>query len=230
MRGYEPEDLVKASKGKITMEDLAPYCYPSDDAIEKAGVKGIYVSNFFYWDAKAHGREMIEKWGFGALTHERERSFNLYSKVEDHANEVHDYLKYLKFGYGRATDDASMEIRHGRMTREEGIALVRRYDNVKPESLAAYLEFLEISEKEFHDMIAPMRDTDIWVEKNGRWETRDSVVNHMPNESIEVARIGQVADRTFSSQNRDLYYNPDNPPKPSGDLAFDTPSTGFRIL
>jgi len=230
MRGYEPEDLVKASKGKITMEDLAPYCYPSDDAIEKAGVKGIYVSNFFYWDAKAHGREMIEKWGFGNLTHERERSFNLYSKVEDHANEVHDYLKYLKFGYGRATDDASMEIRHGRMTREEGIALVRRYDNVKPGSLAAYLEFLEISEKKFHDMIAPMRDTDIWVEKNGRWETRDSVVNHRSNESIDAARIEQVSDRTFSSQNSDLYYNPDNPPKPSGDSAFDTPSTGFRIL
>ena len=56
----------------------------------------------------------------------RERTFNLYAKLDDyHANGAHDYLKFLKFGYGRANDDASIMIRKGRMTREEGIELVK---------------------------------------------------------------------------------------------------------
>src|SRR3546814_19194892 len=71
---------------------------------------------------------MIAEGDFAPVTYERERTFNLYAKIEDHANDVHDYLKYLKFGYGRATDDASLEIRHGRLSREEGIEMVRRYD------------------------------------------------------------------------------------------------------
>ena len=58
---------------------------------------------------------------------------------------------HLKFGYGRGTDDASAEIRYGRMTREEGIEMVRRYDHVRPRSLDTYLEFLQITEAEFEE-------------------------------------------------------------------------------
>ncbi|WDP89714.1 MAG: N-acetyl sugar amidotransferase [Desulfobacter sp.] len=230
MRGFEPADLVDKSKGEITLKDLVPYIYPSDEAIERVGVKGIYLSNFFFWDARAHAREMIEKWGFGTLCREKERSFNLYSKIEDHANAVHDYLKYLKFGYGRATDDASMEIRHGRMTREEGIELVKRYDSQVPETLAAYLGFLEITEDEFHEMISPMRDPEIWEKKDGQWQVRDSVANHATTEFTEAARVGQAGERTFGPENRQLYFNPELPPEPSGDPAFDEKDMKFRVL
>ena len=110
MRGYEPDDLI--GKGGITHHDVAPYVYPSDEDIARCDIRGIYMSNFFFWNAKAQGEQMIAEWDFAPVTYERERTFNLYAKIEDHANDVHDYLKYLKFGYGRATDDASMEIRH----------------------------------------------------------------------------------------------------------------------
>src|SRR5690606_30181473 len=109
--------------------DIAPYIYPSDEDIARVEVRGIYLSNFIYWNAKKQAEIMMKEWDFASIAYERERTFNLHSKIEDHANDVHDYLKYLKFGYGRATDDASMEIRHGRMTREEGMELVRRYDS-----------------------------------------------------------------------------------------------------
>ena len=65
--------------------------------------------------------EIVSKeWGFKSLRYKRDRTFNLFSKIEDHANDIHDYMKFLKFGYGRATDDTSMEIRRGRLTRDEG--------------------------------------------------------------------------------------------------------------
>ncbi len=228
MRGYEPDDLI--GEGGITHYDVAPYVYPSDEDIARVDIRGIYMSNFFSWDAKQHGEKMISEWNFAPVTYERERSFNLYAKIEDHANDVHDYLKYLKFGYGRATDDASMEIRHGRMTREEGIDMVRRYDANEPSTLDGYCDFLGITKQYFYDLVEPMRDPQIWEKKNGTWVTKDSVVNHAAGEREERARVTQSNDRTLAPENRHLYYNPANPPLPTGNPVLDQRPLRFKTL
>lgn len=209
MRGYEPHDLITPESG-ITEQDLAPYIYPSDDQIEALDVRGIYLSNYVYWNAKEHAQLVIDKYDFKPYAQKREKTFLLYGKIEDHANDVHDYLKYLKFGYGRATDDASMEIRHGRMTRQEGIRLVEQYDAVKPSTLQQYLNFLDVTEEEFYSWITPMRDTDIWTQdSNGQWIASDSVINHREGADIATAAVELVVpeNRTFSRQNRHLYYS-----------------------
>ena len=59
-------------------------------------MRGIYLSNFYVWDAKVQAENMIREWGFSPVAYERDRTFNLYAKIEDHANDVHDYQKYLK--------------------------------------------------------------------------------------------------------------------------------------
>lgn len=230
MRGYEPEDLI--GHGGITEHDVSPYVYPSDEEIEQCGLRGIYLSNFVDWDAKHHVEKMIEEWDFGPVTFERDRTFNLYAKIEDHANDVHDYLKYLKFGYGRGTDDASMEIRHGRMTREEGMEVVRRYDANEPSTLGEYCEFLGISRQDFYQLAEPMRDSAIWERKgdSGDWQPKDAVWQHEMSEREEQVRVKQVEDRTFSGDNRQLYYNPENPPRPAGDPAIDVKTARFKFL
>lgn len=229
MRGYEPEDLV--GKGGITEKDIAPYIYPSDEEIEKTEVRGIYLSNFVDWNAKKHAEHMIKEWDFGTISYKRDRSFNLHGKIEDHANEVHDYLKYLKFGYGRATDDASMEIRHGRMTREEGIALVKEYDSNEPGSLAFYCDFLGITKEDFYRWVEPMRDESIWQKNEaGKWQVKDAVFYHTSDDEGAVSRVKQSDDRTFSEANRHLYYDSANPPKPTGEEALDKPSERFKVL
>jgi len=107
---------------------------------------------------------MVARYGFGTAKSPRDRTFNLYAKLEDcHANGAHDYLKYLKFGYGRATDDASTMIRQGFITREEGIDYVRRHDHIRPRDLDIWLNFANMSEKEFMSYVDPMR-----VKKFGR--------------------------------------------------------------
>jgi N-acetyl sugar amidotransferase len=229
MRGYEPHQLI--GKGGITEGDIRPYIYPSDDDIARVGVRGIYLSNFFPWDAKEHAELMIREWNFGTVTFERERTFNLNAKIEDHANDVHDYLKYLKFGYGRATDDASMEIRHGRMTREEGIEMVRRYDAREPKSLEMYCDFLGITKAEFYAIVERMRDPAIWEkDASGEWYPKDSVINHPIGALEEAARVEQSNDRTLAEANRQLYYNPACPPLKTGEAALDEQSPTFRIL
>ena len=215
MRGLEPEDVVNDPASGITMRDLTPYQYPSDEQIADVGVRGIYITNFLDWDEKAHGELVMRKYNFRPLTERRDRTFKLFAKSDDHANAVHDYMKYLKFGYGRATDDASMEIRYGRMTREEGIEMVRQYDHVRPRSLDSYLTFLNMSEAEFIAAVDPMRDASIWTQvPDGEWRPNDSVVNHVQDEGIEQARVPQSADRTLSIANRQLYYQEAHPPLP----------------
>lgn len=230
MRGFEPHDIVNKSRGKITLDDLYPYIYPTDEEIERTGVRGIYLSNFFYWDAKSHAELMMEKWDFSPVTYKRDRTFNLYAKIDDHANDVHDYLKFLKYGYGRATDDASMEIRHGRMTREEGVEMVKLYDSVEPSSLQTYLDFLEITREEFYRIVEPMRDKKIWEKINGEWHMKDSVANHIYNDFTEVAKVKQISNRTFSEKNRNLYYNDKLPPLKKNDERVDVKKMTFRIM
>lgn len=207
MRGLEPEDIVNDPESGLTWRDLAPYQFPSDEEIEDVGVRGIYITNFLYWDEKAHAELVVDKYGFQVLTGKRDRTFKLYAKTDDHANAVHDYMKYLKFGYGRATDDAATEVRYGRMTREEAIDMVKRYDSVRPRSLDTYLKFLGMTEKEFEEAIEPMRDSSIWeLGPDGTWYITDSVANHTSDPKVDKARVPQIEDRALSPSNRRMYY------------------------
>lgn len=197
MRGFEPEDLLADPTSGLEPKDLVPYFYPSNEEIEELGVRGIYLSNYISWSAKAQTEQMIREYGFEPYPSPRDRTFNQYDKTDDAANGTHDYLKYLKFGYGRATDDASTEIRHGRMTREEGIEMVKKHDHVRPQDLDFFLDFLNISEKEFESCIEPMRDASIW-QKNpqGRWVVKDNVTNHAHDAGVDKVRVAPAAVKT----------------------------------
>ena len=218
MRGYEPHDLISEKNG-ITEHDIVPYVYPTDEQIEELDIRGIYLSNFYYWDALAHAKMMHEAYGFELHSGPRERTFLLHGKLEDHANDVHDYLKYLKFGYGRATDDSSMEIRHGRMTREEGIELVRQYDSMEPSTLETYLKFMKVTTEEFYEWIAPMRDISLWEQDSATgWKVNDSVASHLDDLHVEDVRVPLVPfeDRTFEKNNFGFYWNRNSPEVFSG--------------
>jgi len=144
---------------------------------------------------------------------------------------VHDYLKYLKFGYGRATDDASMEIRHGRMSREEGMEMVRQYDANEPSSLGYYCGFLGISKDRFYSLVDNQRDPRIWQRgEGGLWQPTDAVWRHPVGPDQERARVAQVEDRTLAPENRNLYFNPACPPEPKGDPRLDQRSIPFKVI
>jgi len=190
MRGFEPADLLQEPDCPLTPYDLAPFFYPSDEDLERVNVRGIYLSNYISWNARKQTEFVIDELGF-ETAQSRERTFNIYDKVDDvHANGLHDYLKYLKFGYGRATDDASTEIRHGRMTREHGIELVSKHDPARPSDLDIFLRATGMTEQDIHDLIEPMRDTSIWAkDEKGVWRVKDSIANHVNDPGVAKARL-----------------------------------------
>lgn len=190
MRGFEPEDLLEEPGCPLTRYDLAPFFYPTDEELERTGVRGIYLSNYLPWNARPQTEFAIEHLGFETAQH-RERTFNLYDKLDDiHANGLHDYLKYLKFGYGRATDDAATEIRHGRLTREQGIEMVARYDHVRPSDIDIFLAAAGMTEDGLLALIEPLRDPAIWAKDGaGRWYAKDSVANHRGDPGVDAVRV-----------------------------------------
>lgn len=188
LMGLEAEGLV--GKEGITKSDIVPFMYPDDKEIERVGVRGIYLGNYIRWDSKAQHELMIKKYGYE--TEEQHRTFDSYNDVDCfNYSDLHDYIKFLKWGYGKATDHACREIRLKRLTREEGIELVKKYQDVKPDkkNLAMFLQWLGVEEKEFWGHIDQKRSPEIWKNNNGSFELIDSVVNHAADSGIDSVRL-----------------------------------------
>ncbi len=190
LMGVEAEDLVNGSEN-LSMDDMEPYVYPHDKELESVGVRGIYLNNYIRWDSKAQHELMIQKYGYETMA--QQRTFDTYNDVDCfHYSGIHDYIKFLKWGYGKATDHTVREIRLKRLTREEGIDRVRQYYPLKPKDLSLFLDWIDMEENEFWGHIDKFRDNRIW-QKNGnaKWEVKDSILNHIHDEGVDDARLGK---------------------------------------
>ena len=167
-RGYEWNYMVGLDG--ITDSDMIPYKYPSDQVLFDLDLRGIYVGNYVYWEANEHGRMVMEKYGFEISDEPFDRTYRRMSNLDDmHENGLHDYLKYIKFGYGRCTDHVCKDIRSGRMSRDEGIELVKKYDHVKPRDIKRWSEYVNMTEDEFDRVADTFRDPRVWRREDGEW-------------------------------------------------------------
>ncbi|MEH2199674.1 N-acetyl sugar amidotransferase [Nostoc sp.] len=180
LRGYDwydftDEGLEKLShpelKEGLRNKDLLWAQYPLDEEIDEVGVRGIYLSNFVNWEANEHTKLVMELYGWCPAQQPFERTYRTMSNLDDmHENGIHDYLKFVKFGYGRGSDHACKDIRAGLMTREQGIEMVRKYDHVKPyRDLERWLEYVNMTEEEFDQISDTFRDRRVWRIENGQW-------------------------------------------------------------
>lgn len=169
LRGYDIDDFV--GQEGLEEKDLIWGRYPSDEEIAKVGVRGLFMGVYVYWDANKHTQVMIDKYGFKPNPEPFERTYRLVSNVDDiHENGIKDYLKFVKFGYGRCTDHTSKDIRLGVMTRGEGIELVKKYDHVIPrKSFDYFLNMTKIEEGEFWPIADTFRDPRVWWIQDGEW-------------------------------------------------------------
>ncbi len=172
-RGYTLKHAIAEGKKnglEINMEELYPWKYPTDTEIESIGVRGLFISNFFFWDANEHGKMMVEKYNFKEIEEPFERTYRRMSNLDDmHENGIHDYMKFVKFGYGRCSDHVSKDIRSGKLNRDQGILEVKSRDHIKPKDIYRWLDYVGWTEKKFDEIADTFRDPRVWWIKNGEW-------------------------------------------------------------
>ena len=180
LRGYDWHDFTDEGLEKLghpewkeglSAKDLLWAQYPSDEELDDAGIRGIYLSNFWPWDANEHVKLVMEKYDWKPARQPFERTYRMMSNLDDmHENGIHDYLKFIKLGYGRGTDHSCKDIRAGRMTRDQGIGMVKKYDAVKSRrDLDRWLKYVDMSEAEFDATCDTFRDPRVWRVENGQW-------------------------------------------------------------
>lgn len=120
LNGLRLDDLI--GEEGLTAQDLAVFRFPSDADLEAAEVKGIWLGNYIRWDGWKNGF-IAQQYGFEVLPHPVETSLANYENLDNHVTILRDFLRYLKFGYTRATDIACNHVRRGRLTRDEALRL-----------------------------------------------------------------------------------------------------------
>jgi len=159
-----------SKKYNIPLAGLKLYDFPEKELKQK-GIKAVFLSCFLKWDSEKH-LQIAKKYGFQTMDTHREGTFRDYVGIDEEINRVHQYMKVLKFGYGRATDHACEEIRNGRMTRAEAIELVRKYDTqeLSDHFVNDFCKFLGYTKEQFYEIIEKSRNKDIWKkDKKGKW-------------------------------------------------------------
>jgi len=180
LRGYDWDSFTDEGLGDLgrpelaeglTKKDLQWGVYPSDDAIVKSKVRGIYLSNYEPWSGNRNALLMAKLYGWQPAREAFQRTYRRISNVDDmHENGIHDYLKFVKIGYGRGTDHASKDIRDGKINRKEGIELVMQYDSVRPtKDLARWLDYVDMTENDFNKIADGFRNPSVWWVENGYW-------------------------------------------------------------
>lgn len=172
-RGFEWNYFVGLEG--LTEADMNYWKYPSDEDIFDLDMRGIYLSNYTLWEANQHTNLVRDKYGFEVSEESFDRTYRKMSNLDDiHENGVHDYLRFIKFGYGRCTDHASKDVRAGIKSREEAIQLVKKFDHVKPGDLRRWLQYTGMTEPEFDAISDTFRDPRVWRRENGNW-VKDNV-------------------------------------------------------
>jgi hypothetical protein len=179
-RGNGVEDMAQIgeefgvfNKGEITPSTIEMYKGPAPELVEKLGIQMHWFSYYKKWIPQENYYCAIENTGFETNPDRSEGTYTKYSSLDDKLDGFHFWFGFLKFGMGRATRDASMEVRCQHITREEAVALVQRYDGEFPKKyFNLFLEYLDLPEERFWEITDRFRTPHLWNRVNGEWELR----------------------------------------------------------
>jgi N-acetyl sugar amidotransferase len=173
--------------------ELQPYLPANPEDLTGLGVSVHYLGYYLKWHPQSCYYYAVEHGGFQASPERTPGTYSKYNSIDDRIDDFHYYTTYIKFGIGRATYDAAQEVRSGDITREEGVALVKRFDGEFPERFAEEIfRYLTISAKEFPvasgafdhpamdrdyfmELADKFRSPHLWIKDEGRWRLRHSV-------------------------------------------------------
>jgi len=177
--------------------DLSFYRPPEFDAMRKQGVEFHWFSYYRKWVPQENYYYASEHTGFQANPEGRsEGTYSKYASLDDQMDGYHYYLAFIKFGIGRATADAAHEVRDGHITRQEGAALVKRFDGEFPKRwFKEFLQYLDMSEENFWEVVDRFRQPHIWRKEYGVWKLNRAVHDEYPDLEGEPGYLTSLPKR-----------------------------------
>lgn len=168
-----PELLEKYN---LSMVDLKPFLPLDFKEIERTKLEVHYLGYYLKWTPQESYYYAVENTGFKARPFRTQGTYSKYNSIDDKIDDLHYYTTFIKFGIGRATYDASQEIRNKHITRQEGQALVKRFDGEFPDKyFQEIMDYLEIKPERFHELCEQFRSDHLWKKVNAEWRLRHTV-------------------------------------------------------
>ena len=160
----------------VSLNELMSYLPAQSEQLERSKIEVHYLGYYLKWTPQEAYYYAVEHTGFEANPVRTEGTYSKYNSLDDKIDGLHYYTTYIKFGLGRATYDASQEIRNRHLTREEGVALVRRFDGEFPSStFKECMDFIGMKEDRFFELCDQFRSPHLWVKDGGEWRLRHPV-------------------------------------------------------
>ena len=196
LRRLNPSNFLKFSKN-LSAKDLQAFTYPSDKQLESSRVRGIYLGNFVFWDSQKQIEHAIKNYNYETIS--QERTYNTYESIHCWNNAgVHDYIKYLKFGYAKVNDHVARDIRLKRLSRLQGLELIDRYLEKIPSNLQKFLDWIEIDETSFYKAVNKFRDNRAWTKsKNGSWHRINKLDKRIISKMSKSSELKKTKKRKY---------------------------------
>lgn len=171
LAGISIPELIE--KHPLSLNDLKAYLPAEDKELEAFAIEVHYLGYYLKWTPQEAYYYATEHTGFEARPFRTEGTYSKYNSIDDKIDDLHYYTTYIKFGLGRASYEASQEIRNKHLTREEGIALVRQFDGEFPERyFREVMDCLEMNPEEFLKLCDQFRSPHLWMKEDGKWKLR----------------------------------------------------------
>lgn len=150
---------------------------PDIETATKKNIERHFFGYYRKWVPQENFYYASEHTGFKPNADGRsEGTYSKYASLDDRFDGFHYYFMLLKFGFGRATSDAAHEVRDGHLTREEAVALVRRFDAEKPKKhFQQFLDYCGITEQQYWDFADIWRNERLWERVDGDWRLKIQV-------------------------------------------------------
>ena len=172
--GVSIEKII--SEKKFDFKDFSSYLPLRKKEVLENQIQMIFLGYFEKWDPQECFYYASENTGFRPAKERSDGTYSKYTEIDDKIVPIHFYTTFIKFGIGRASYDAAQEIRNNKITREEGINLVKQFDGEFPKTyFKDFLNYIDISEEEFIKKINELRSPHIWQKKGKEWILKHSV-------------------------------------------------------
>jgi N-acetyl sugar amidotransferase len=177
--GVRVPELIKDHG--VTLNDLTAY-FPADhEALAKSDIAVHYLGYYVKWTPQESYYFAVEHTGFQARPFRTQGTYSKYNSIDDKIDDLHYYTTHIKFGIGRATYDSSQEVRNKHITREEAVALVKRFDGEFPDRyINDCLEYVGITPERFTELCDQFRSPHLWKREGGAWKLRHTVWQDAP--------------------------------------------------